>query len=142
MMNSEYIEAFTIDTAKQFNFNYINVSTLSKPDWIDKSFYEQNGYYYSVGMYTSIGRDNDAWITSEERAMFNLLRNIYSDIYGIKKNIDSENDKEDEHENITGYKLNATMNNIEIMERFPVMEDKLYYTLIRVKEENVKIKEQ
>ena len=90
-------------------------------------------------MYTSIGRDNDAWITCVERAMYNLLRNIYSNIYGIKRNYDSENDNDDEHENITAYKLNAKMSNVEILKRYPDKDGQLYYTLIRIKKENIKI---
>lgn len=141
-LNKEYIEAFTLDTTNEHDFSYINVDTLKKPDWINKSFYEQDGYHYSIGMYTSIGRDIDAWITSEEKAMFNLLRNIYSDIYGVRNIVDSQNDADDEYEKIIAYKLNAKMNNIEVVERFPDRNAQLYFTLIRVKKENIKIIDQ
>ena len=139
VLNNEYIEAFAIDSTNSFQFNYIDINSIKKPTWIKKSFYEKDGYYYSVGMFTSIGRDNDAWITSEEKAMFNLLRNIYSNIYGIKKNFDSEIDSEDAYENIIAHKINAQIKNIEILERYPDREAQLYFTLIRIKKEEIKI---
>lgn len=140
VLNDEYIEAFTTDTTNIDSVLNLKQNEIVKPNWTaGKSFYKQDGYYYSVGIYTSIGRDNDAWITSEEQAMFNLLRNVYIQVGGITKIVDSERDSEDSYEKVTAHKLNAKMSNIEVMERYPSREQKLYYTLIRVKEENVKI---
>ena len=137
ILNNEYVEAFSLDSSNNFDFAYIDIDTLKKPDWLNKSFYEQEEYYYSVGMYTSMGKDNDAWITSEERALFNLLRNIYSNIYGAKTMAYSEKESDDEYENITAYKLNARIKNIEIIERYPNKSEQLYFTLIRVKKGNI-----
>jgi len=140
VLNDEYIEAFKSDTTEIDSIYYLGIDEILKPHWVEgKSFYEQDGYYYSVGLYTSIGRDNDAWITSEEQAMFNLLRNIYIQINGITKVIDSENDLDDSYERVSAHKLNTKMSNIEVLERYPDREAQLYFTLIRAKKENIKI---
>ena len=67
------------------------------------------------------------------------LKLYNSNIFGIRKNINSENDNEDARENITAYKINAKTKNIEILERYPDKEAQLYYTLIRVRKENIRI---
>lgn len=137
-LNQDYIELFAFDSSAVDSTKFINVKYLNSPEWMNKSFFEKNGYYYSVGLFKSTGRDNDAWYASEERAIFNLLRNVAIEIYNVNTLYESEN--KTILDDITAYKLNYRLQNIEVVERFPHQKQKQFYTLIRVPKNGVTVK--
>lgn len=136
VLNNDRIKLFSPDSAIKFSEKIISIDTLSKPSWVDSDFYEKGDFYYSVGEYTSIGRDNDAWTASEEKALFNLIRNTYHKFGSIQINI--EKNKTYDYEKIIEYKMRTYLKSIKIVQRYPDLKNKIYYTLIKIKKGNIK----
>lgn len=135
VLSNELVSAFSIDPHYNKTLKKITLSDTIKPDWISKTIWIKNGYYYSVGMFTSIGNDNDAWKTSEEHSIFNILTFITTKIYSIRR-IETSVSK-DNFANYSRIDVNFLLNNIEILERYPDLTDNYFYTLIRIKKSDI-----
>jgi hypothetical protein len=122
---------------------FINIEEIDRPEWIEEDFWIEDGYYYSVGMYTSRGEKNDAWKTAEERAFFNLVTSASVHVGAVSINTimeDFEGHIYEDYEKVIGYKLHTKLSNSQVLERWPDMKKNLYYVLVRVHEDDIKIK--
>ena len=134
MIYGNYIQAFASDS------NYVLVEDDSSeseiPEWIKTNYYEDDTYFYGIGMYTSMGNKIDAWKTSEEKGIFSIILNNAVQVYKIKYTADSYDDNFVYDEIIT-YKFKYRLRGIETVERYPDYKNELFYTLVRIKKENV-----
>jgi len=131
ILTEEYIQAFACDSIKLDTIPKLSVKNLIPPGWTKASFYEDDVYFYGVGVYTSLGRDVDAWRTSEEEAILTIVKARCNNIFQIKsseghKGVDLNNEK------IVSTKFNCEFSNFLVLERYPDSANKLYYTLIRI----------
>ncbi len=133
ILTGDYIEAFTLDSADtNFAAKWIDVKTLSPPDWISKTFWEDSNYYYGVGMYTSIGNENDAWKTAEEQAIFSILTSLAVEVFKLKI-IDKESAaKSSSMEEISFIRLRYLIGRIQVLERFPDVQNRIFYVLVHI----------
>ena len=93
-------------------------------------------------MYTSRGEKNDAWKTTEERAFFNLVTSVSVHVGTVAINTITEDFKGnviEDYEKVIGYKLHTKLSNSQVLERWPDMKNNLYYVLVRVHKDNIKI---
>ena len=123
--------------------SFINIKELGKPEWIEKEFWIEDDYYYSVGMYTSRGEKNDAWKTAEERAFFNLVTSVFVYVGAVAINTITEDVKGnliEDFEEVIGYNLHTKLSNSQVLERWPDITNNLYYVLVRVHKDNINIK--
>lgn len=128
-----YVKNDTVNT----DINYINIDRVKKPSWISKNSYEENNYLYGVGEFTSSGNENEAWLTAEELAVFSLLT-IYKIRIGNLSYLEKNNKGNDIYESASKYKLRHSLKNIEILERYPDFENKMFYVLCRIEKKNIK----
>ncbi len=132
VINMNRITAFTRDTAVKISGNMIKESALAVPDWKDKIYYEEGGWLYGVGVYTSSGSDNDAWITAEEKAVFTIVQNQMVKVSSYSETLNAGGKQKDHYQKIVRYTLAARLRKIEVVERFPDAGEKQYYVLVRV----------
>ncbi len=130
-LTNDHIDLFSSDSLTSKNFSKKFISAIILPYWINKSYWTDHQYHYGVGFYTTIGNDIDAWKTAEERAIFSILRSVWSDISQIKL-LFEESNKNSYLETIIKYKLNYIIKNIQIIGRYPDSTNKLYYVLVRI----------
>ena len=91
-------------------------------------------------MYTSNGDDDDAWITAEERGIFSIL--VQTNILLFRSKVSKSNSNgKNSFDDIIAYKLNYSIKNIQIMERYPDEKDNVYYVLVRIKKDDLKFLE-
>ena len=103
-------------------------------------FLTENDYYYSVGLYTSRGEKNDAWKTAEERAFINLISFTGSLVISYTSLETSGNKKGQvkEHlEQATSNTFDHTIIDGQVMERWPDLQNNLYYVLVRAHKDNI-----
>ena len=132
-----------IDTIDFIHDSYINIDTNHTPLWLDEIFWNEEGYYYSVGEYTSRAENNDAWKTAEERAFFNLLTAVSVEVSSVsilKITESSDYSISEEYEEIIRYRYFHRMVNAQVIERWPDLYNDLYYVLVRVHKDDIKIK--
>jgi len=121
--------------------NYIDIKNLDMPNWIDKEYWTQSDYYYSVGEYTSRGEKNDAWKTAEERAFTNLISNVdilVASFSSLTIYEDNKGQIKEGFEEGISKKYNHTIIDGQLMERWPDLENNLYYVLVRAHKDNIK----
>jgi len=121
--------------------NYVDIRNLDMPNWIDKEYWTESDYYYSVGLYTSRGEKNDAWKTAEERAFINLISITGSLVVSFTSLETSENEKGQVKENLeqaTSNKFDHTIIDGQVMERWPDLQNNLYYVLVRAHKDDIK----
>lgn len=135
----DQIYAYTVDDTAAPNSERIDGETLPEPDWLNKDFYQDSRFYYGVGMYTAIGNENDAWKTAEEQAIFSILTTLAVEVFKIRivsKNYSNLNTAVAMDE-ISFLKIKYLLKNIQILERFPDRENKLFYVLVRIPKNGV-----
>lgn len=136
LLTRDYIEAFSLDSVNLDSVPMIDIRTMNRPWWTQKTCFESGTYYYGVGMYTSLGRDNDAWKTAEEQAVFSILTHVAVGVHNIK--ILHENEEYDENfTEISFLELKFHLLNIEIVERYPDGQNQLYYVLARIRKSDI-----
>ncbi len=135
----DQIYAFALDNALDLNSERIDSNTLPEPDWKNKNFFEDNKYYYGVGMYTAIGLENDAWKTAEEQAVFTILTALAVNVYKIQITEKENGIGEDvsSFDQISFIKLKFLLKNITVLERFPDRKNKLFYALVRIPKKGI-----
>ncbi len=139
MFTHDQIFAYSLNETVDLNAPRIDSNTLPEPAWKDKIFFEDNFYYYGVGMYTAIGRENDAWKTAEEQAVFTILTALAVNVYKIQI---TEKDagfgsSASTFDQISFIKLKFLLKNITILERFPDRKNKLFYALVRIPKNSI-----
>jgi hypothetical protein len=134
IMTHDYISAFSIDSAVSCSAPRIKVENLNRPEWLEKTFSSDRDYYYGVGIYTALGNENDGWKTAEEQAIFTILTNLAVQVHRVNVVSDGSELKSGQAaiEQISFIKVKYLLQNIEVMERFPDRENKLYYVLLRI----------
>ena len=140
VLKGEEIEAFSQKEIDLSDVPRVKAADLSRPSWADTTFMEDAEYYYGVGMYTSIGRENDAWKTAEEQGIFNILNSLAVDIYKIEIVRSDEFAESSQFEGVMFIKLRFLLKNIEILERFPDQQEKQYYVLVRIPKKSLRSK--
>ncbi len=133
----DYIVACTNSEINFEQSTYLKTSDLRVPDWIDKNIWEEDNYYYSVGFYTSEKNENDAWMTAEEKAIFNLITNLAIKYYQLKVLKETEKREKIKFQKISFIKVKHYLRNISVLERYPDMLNKLVYVLIRINKNDI-----
>jgi hypothetical protein len=136
ILTDDYVSAFTLDKKVTVKNPRISVDDIPRPEWITQNFWDDEGYYYGVGIYTSLGSEADAWKTSEERAIFSILTNIAVQYHKLKIFDDTE-ELQQNMEQISFLKIKYLLRNIEFIERFPHREEKVFYVLVRIPKRDV-----
>ena len=137
VFSGDYISAFSLDDTLKLEKNIIQIEGIVRPDWVNKTYIRDNSYYYGIGMYTSIGLENDAWQTAEEQAIFNILNQVAIN-YGKINTLYSDSWQSSEYsEEITVLEIRYGLENITIVERYPDRQNKLFYVLARIKKSDV-----
>ena len=136
ILKGDYIEAFTLDSTFQLEKKYLIETELNKPNWIDKDFYTDEIYYYGIGIYTSKGREADAWRSAEDKAVFNILRNTSIQLYKVEFSLQTNGELD--YDKIQSYKLKYLITGIEVLERYPDKKNNIYYALIRINKSSLK----
>jgi len=134
--NDEYVTLFSRDSTVQVSAPRLEIEQITKPQWLDKDFFEDNNYYYGVGIYTSIGREADAWKTAEEHAIFNIVTNVAVQMHSLQLVLQDEN-QGDAVEEISFLKVKYLLRNIQVLERYPDRQDQLFYVLVRIAKKDV-----
>ncbi|MCD4745502.1 MAG: LPP20 family lipoprotein [Bacteroidales bacterium] len=135
VMTEELVSAFSINPYYNKKFKNIDLTNIPIPSWINKTTWIEKDYYYSVGMYTSRGNDNDAWKTSEERAIFNIITFVTTKIFSINRTI-IVNSK-DYYTNYTRIDVDFALYNIELLKRWPDEINNYFYTLVRIHKDDI-----
>lgn len=137
VFSGDYISAFSLDDTIKLERNIIPVEIIPRPEWVDKTYIKDSSYYYGIGMYTSIGLENDAWQTAEEQAIFNILNQVAVN-YGKVNTLYSDGLKESDYsEEISVLEIRFGLQHITIIERYPDRQNKLFYVLARIQKSDV-----
>jgi len=119
-------------------FQILNIDDIPQPDWINKGNWENEGFYYSVGMFTSLFERNDGWKTAEERAFLNMVSSIISDVKSISYYEQKDRQRlVDEYEEVIKNSFHCEIKNATVMERWFHKENNLFYVLVRAAKENL-----
>ena len=135
-LNDEYVTLFSRDSTARLSVPWLEFEQIPKPQWLDKDFFEDTTYYYGVGMYTSQGRESDAWKTAEERAIFNILTNLAVQMHNLRIVLEDEN-MGDAVDEISFMKIKYLLRHIEVLERYPDLNNQLYFVLVRIAKNNI-----
>ena len=128
------IYAYSLDTPVDLNAPWIKATTLPVPSWINKDFFQDSEFYYGIGMYTAMGKENDGWKTAEEQAIFTILTALQLEVHQIQfvfKEYEAS-DHTSSMEQISMFKIKYLLKNISVIERFPDKKNNLYYALVRI----------
>lgn len=130
----DQIFAYSLNDAIDLNAPRIDSNTLPVPSWKDRNFFQDDSYYYGVGMYTAIGRENDAWKTAEEQGIFTILTALAVNVYKIQitEKDTGMGENTSSFDQISFIKLKFLLKNITILERYPDRKNKLFYALVRI----------
>lgn len=137
VFSGDYIAAFSIDDTINLMTKIVALEDIARPAWIDKDYIEDQDYYYGIGMYTSIGLENDAWQTAEEQAIFNILNRVSVSINKINVLYHDSWSDQGFSEEISVIELRFGLQNISIIERYPDSKSKLFYVLARIHKNDV-----
>ena len=147
MMNtftSSEVSLFSLEPVKDFKQEIIKVESINDFDWIKNDFWMSGNYFYQVGFYSSKGNDSDAWKTAEEHAMFNLTVNFSSTVGSVSifsQNEDKNKDVVEDIEKVIAIRIDdVIMKNIEVLKRYPDQENQMYYVLIKIKKDDIYIR--
>ncbi|MBN1182352.1 MAG: hypothetical protein JXB49_08710 [Bacteroidales bacterium] len=132
---NDKVAIFSLDSLLTIQPDPVDISTMKTPDWINNIFWEEDGYYYATGVYSARLNINDAWKTAEERAYFEILNGVVVKIYQVKISNLSEN--QDDLEIALAVELNFKLKNIEVVERWPDNENKMFYVNVRIKVKDI-----
>lgn len=137
VLTGDYIAAYSFNKNDSLPKEWINVKTLQPPSWTTRTFWEEGGYVYGVGMFTSQKNENDAWKTAEEQAIFTILTNMAVGFHRIKILSSDQSGKESAFQEISFLRLKYVLKNIEILERFPDLTNKTFFVLVRIAKKNI-----
>jgi hypothetical protein len=137
VLTNDYVEAFS--TARDVPFIKKNISpdSIPRPSWISKTTWEDDGYYYGVGMYTSRDNPSESWKTSEEQAVYAILTSISMKFFSFTLLGQDDVLNIQEFTNYTRTDIRFRISYIQTQERYPDLEKEQNYTLVRIKKSNV-----
>lgn len=127
----DIVVLFHKNSSPEINATWVDTDSLMKPAWSEKTFWEDDHYYYGVGSFSARGNPNDAWKTAEERALFNILSNYVITFHQISQVTSSEKGLQ-EVEKISVIKVRYRLKNIEVWERWPDNENFEYMAVVRI----------
>jgi hypothetical protein len=129
-----FIGAFSTDPNLRLERKFFNVRDLPRPSWLNgKEFFKDKDYYYGVGMYPRGGNENDAWMTAEDKAIFNILKAVEIEFHTVT--ILKKDETGDDLETVRATKINFQLRDIQVVERF--IDKKGVYVLIRIPQKGV-----
>jgi hypothetical protein len=135
-IKKQFIGAFVAQEDVKLPRKFIKAHELSCPKWVASSqFYKEDGYYYGVGMYPLGSNENDAWMTAEERAIFNIMTGVEIQFHVVT--IMSKSDEGDDLEKVQAIKFKHHLSNIQVVERFPDTQKNVVYVKVRIPQNNV-----
>ena len=136
---NDYIAAFYLDDSVRISEKRLQTTEIPRPSWLERTFWQDGANYYGVGAYTTLGRENDGWKTAEEQGIFTILNALAVEIHNL--NLLAKNGGEDYQqestEQIKFINLKYHLKHISIVERFPDLDNKLYYVLVRIPKKDV-----
>lgn len=132
VLKMDRITAFSTDTSLKATGKRIKESEITIPDWTEQIYYEEGGWLYGTGTYTSTGSDNDAWITAEEKAIFSIIQHRVVKISSYSETLKGSEESRDRYAKVLSYKLAARISGIEAVERCPNVKEKLFHVLVRI----------
>lgn len=137
VFSGDYIAAFSLDDTLDLSNNIVEAVDIPRPKWVDKEFINDPEYHYGIGMYTSIGLENDAWQTAEEQAIFDILNRVSINFNKINLLYKDSWSERGHSEEISVIELRFALRNITMIERYPDREKKLFYVLARIHKSDV-----
>jgi hypothetical protein len=137
VFSRDYISAFSLDDTLDLPDTKIPVEEIKRPEWVDKEYIDNPDYYYGIGMYTSIGLENDAWQTAEEQAIFSILNQVSIKFNRINLLYRDSWSEKGYSEEISVLELKFSLEQIQIVDRYPDNDHKLFYILARIHKSNV-----
>ncbi len=126
------IAAFSFDSTQTVSTLWMNAEEIERPSWVDKTFFRDQNFYYGVGMYTALGRENDGWKTAEEQAIFTILTALAVEVHHLKIDVRTGDAFTQSMDQISFLKIKYLLRNIQVLERYPDRQNKLYYVLVRI----------
>jgi hypothetical protein len=138
VLTGDTVFLFSMNDSVKFNASLVRIDTLPQPTWINETFFDDENFYYGVGSYTLLGRDNDAWISSEENAVFNIVRSLVHRFASVSIKVNNNGDFSSE--TVQSIEINAKLKNIYILARYPDYKRKLYFTLVKISKADIKAK--
>lgn len=135
-LTEDFITAYTLDSAQAVEAPRLELQNIAAPEWLEKDFWEDEEFYYGVGIYTSTGGEPDAWKTAEEHAIFKILTNLAVEVHKLRILGEGEIDK-GKMEQISFLKVKYLLRDIKILERYPDRDNYLFYTKVRIPKESV-----
>ncbi len=141
VLKKDFIGIFSLEKNKKIESEYIEITTIPKPAWIDrgKLCWQDGNFWFGVGEYTFKGNENDAWKTAEEKAIYNIASYVAIEVHAIKINQESNNPEINEQEKLIAFRLNHKINNIKIEERWLDLENDQVYVLAKIGCDDIKI---
>lgn len=138
IITGDHIAAFTTDTTTQLKSVVLHHSDIPRPDWVDRFYFKDGEYHYGVGMYTAKGRENDGWKTAEEQGIFTILNNLAVKVHRLRVvNRESEASIDHAIQDILFVELYYHLQGISVVERFPDLQNKLFYVLVRIPDSGI-----
>jgi len=134
-LTEDVVVAFSTNPNYKLKSKTLKIRDISKPTWTNRSSWEDDEYYYGVGMFTASGNENDAWKTAEEQAFYNILTSISVKIYSLSMLTNST--LEDSYLNYIRLVLEFTVKNIQTMQRWIDVDNNYTYTLVRIKKADI-----
>ncbi len=137
VLTNDYIGAYSFDPADSLPNQWLGVTSLNAPDWVSRTFWEEEEFVYGVGMFSAQRNENDAWKTAEEQAIFTILTNMAVSYHRIKILSQEKSGQQSAFQEISFLHLKYYLRDIEILERFPDIENKIFYVLARIAKKNI-----
>ena len=137
VISNDYVEAFTTQQDVLFVKKAYSQDSIPAPSWITKTTWEDNEYYYGVGINTSRENPSESWKNSEEQAVYAILTSISMKFYSFSYLTANENLKIEELTQYTRTDIKFTVASIQTQERFPDLKNEQNYTLVRIRKSNV-----
>ncbi len=138
LITGDYIAAFSLSPSdSQWHTPWIDARDLQVPAWINKTFWQDDRYYYGVGMYTATGNENDGWKTAEEQGIFTILTNLAVGVYKLRLADRQLKEQQSSMYEISFLHLRFLLNHIEIVQRYPDLRNQLFYVLVRIPRKDV-----
>jgi hypothetical protein len=79
-----------------------------------------------------MGNENDAWKTAEEQAIFSVLTNLAVGVFKLRLSDKESVEGPANMEEISFLTLRYLLQNIQVLQRFPDVENKVFYVLVRI----------
>lgn len=138
VLMDEFIFAYSLDSLSSTREdNLIDINNIPKPEWADKTAWFKDGIFYGVGIYIGTYNFNDAWITSEDLALKNLLDFFQVNVRS-KSLIVSDGDTELMSSEMI-LTFNHEIRNYRLLERWFDSETRMCYSLVKLKMNDIKI---